>query len=127
MRTTAESAVVFQALVTEKDLDPVQLQIEWKPIGTPFDGTVNLESPVLVEQQLHMHCDERTVLIQPKLGVQSRFDFDNVPEVVRAGEEEASTALVRPCSEAICAATSDGLTSRNVRTFSSFVSPKPAS
>ncbi|MEW6074479.1 MAG: patatin-like phospholipase family protein [Planctomycetota bacterium] len=49
---------------------------------------------VITEQQLHMHADARTVLIQPKLGIQSRFDFAHVPEVMRAGEEEATRVLL---------------------------------
>ena len=44
---------------------------------------------VIVEQQLHMHADFRTVLIQPKVGHLARFDFDQVHEVVNLGEEEA--------------------------------------
>jgi len=42
---------------------------------------------VLVEQQLHMHADWRTALIQPKVAHLSRFDFDEVHEIVRLGEE----------------------------------------
>lgn len=43
---------------------------------------------VIVEQLLHMHQDRRTVLIQPKVGHLARFEFSDVPEVVRLGEEE---------------------------------------
>ncbi|MEM7309899.1 MAG: patatin-like phospholipase family protein [Planctomycetota bacterium] len=48
---------------------------------------------VIVEQLLHMHADYRTALIQPKVGHLARFDFNNVPEVVRLGEEEALRVL----------------------------------
>jgi NTE family protein len=48
---------------------------------------------ILVEQLLHMHADSRTVLIQPKVGHLSRFDFEQVSEVVRLGEEEAIHVL----------------------------------
>ena len=48
---------------------------------------------VVVEQSLHMHADYRTALIQPKVGHLARFDFDNVPEVVRLGEEETLRVL----------------------------------
>ena len=48
---------------------------------------------VLVEQQLHMHVDYRTALIQPKVAHMARFDFDHVEEVVRRGEEEAIAVL----------------------------------
>ena len=43
---------------------------------------------IIVEQLLHMHQDRRTVLIQPKVGHLARFEFSDVPEVVRLGEEE---------------------------------------
>jgi NTE family protein len=49
---------------------------------------------VITEQSLHMHADERTVLVQPKVGHLSRFDFENVPEVVRLGEEAMTRVLV---------------------------------
>jgi len=48
---------------------------------------------IIVEQLLHMHQDRRTVLIQPKVGHLARFDFNDVPEVVRLGEEEALRVL----------------------------------
>ncbi|MCZ6597655.1 MAG: patatin-like phospholipase family protein [Planctomycetota bacterium] len=48
---------------------------------------------VIVEQSLHMHADYRTALIQPKVGHLARFDFRNVPEVVRLGEEESLRVL----------------------------------
>lgn len=44
---------------------------------------------IIVEQLLHMHQDHRTVVIQPKVGHLARFEFSDVPEVVRLGEEEA--------------------------------------
>ena len=48
---------------------------------------------VVVEQMLHMHADYRTVLIQPKVGHLARFDFDDVPAVVKLGREEAVKVL----------------------------------
>ena len=48
---------------------------------------------VIVEQMLHMHADYRTVLIQPKVGHLSRFDFDDVPAVIELGREEATRVL----------------------------------
>ncbi|HKX45692.1 MAG TPA: patatin-like phospholipase family protein, partial [Planctomycetota bacterium] len=48
---------------------------------------------VVAEQNLHMHVDWRTALVQPKIGHLSRFDFDDVPAVVRLGEEEALRTL----------------------------------
>jgi NTE family protein len=48
---------------------------------------------VLVEQQLHMHVDHRTALIQPKVGHLGRFEFQDVPEIARRGEEEALAVL----------------------------------
>jgi len=48
---------------------------------------------VIVEQGLHMHADYRTALIQPKVGHLSRFDFEQVEEVIRLGEEEAYKVL----------------------------------
>ena len=43
---------------------------------------------VLVEQLLHANTNQRTVLIQPKVGHLARFDFHNVEEIVALGEEE---------------------------------------
>ncbi len=48
---------------------------------------------VVVEQMLHLHADRRCVLIQPKVAHLARFDFDDVPEVVRLGEEAALRVL----------------------------------
>lgn len=48
---------------------------------------------VVVEQMLHMHADYKTVLIQPKVGHLSRFDFDDVKSVIALGEEEARRVL----------------------------------
>jgi NTE family protein len=48
---------------------------------------------VLVEQALHMHVDYRTALLQPKVAHLSRFDFNDVPDIVRRGEEEALRVL----------------------------------
>jgi NTE family protein len=48
---------------------------------------------VIVEQGLHMHADYRTALVQPKVGHLARFDFNDVSEVVRLGEEETLRVL----------------------------------
>ncbi len=48
---------------------------------------------IIVEQLLHMHADRRTVLIQPKVAHLSRFEFHDVSEVVRLGEEETLRVL----------------------------------
>jgi len=48
---------------------------------------------VLVEHQLHMHADWNVALIQPKVGHLSRFDFNDVPEIVKLGETEAERVL----------------------------------
>ncbi len=48
---------------------------------------------VLVENLLHMHADRRTVLIQPQVAHLARFDFDQVPDVIRLGEEAAVRVL----------------------------------
>jgi NTE family protein len=48
---------------------------------------------VIVEQALHMHVDHRTALIQPKVGHLARFDFDDVADIVRRGEQEALEVL----------------------------------
>ena len=48
---------------------------------------------VIVEQSLHMQLDYKTALIQPKVGHLARFDFDDVPDIVRRGEEEALKVL----------------------------------
>lgn len=48
---------------------------------------------VLVEHSLHMHVDYETVLIQPKVGHLSRFDFTDTADIVRRGEEEALRVL----------------------------------
>lgn len=48
---------------------------------------------IIVEQLLHMHQDRRTVLVQPKVGHLARFEFSDVPEVVRLGEEETLRVL----------------------------------
>ncbi len=48
---------------------------------------------VIVEHLLHMHADPNVVLIQPKVGHLHRFDFDEVEDVVKRGEEEALRVL----------------------------------
>jgi NTE family protein len=48
---------------------------------------------IIVEHLLHMHADRNTVLIQPKVGHLARFDFNDVPEIVRLGAEETERVL----------------------------------
>ena len=52
-----------------------------------------ISQEVIVEQALHMHVDYRTALIQPKVAHLARFDFNDVAEIVRRGEEEALRVL----------------------------------
>ena len=47
--TVAESALVFQALVNDPERNTVRIQIEYKPVGVAFDGTVTVESPTPIE------------------------------------------------------------------------------
>ena len=61
-------------------------------VGTLFRA-FEIAQEVLVEHQLHMHVDADTVLIQPKVGHLDRFDFKDVPDIVRRGEEEALRVL----------------------------------
>jgi NTE family protein len=63
-----------------------------RAISTLF-RSFEIAEEVLVEQALHMHVDERVALIQPKVGHLHRFDFDEVPEVIEAGEREALKVL----------------------------------
>lgn len=48
---------------------------------------------VLVEQALHMHVDQTVALIQPKVGHLHRFDFEQMPDVVQMGYQEAVRVL----------------------------------
>ncbi|MFT5051024.1 MAG: NTE family protein [Chlamydiales bacterium] len=48
---------------------------------------------VLVEQALHMHVDHTVALIQPKVGHLHRFDFEQMGDVVKMGEDEAIRVL----------------------------------
>ena len=48
---------------------------------------------VLVEHSLHMHVDYHTVLIQPKVGHLARFDFTDVADIVKRGEDETLRVL----------------------------------
>ena len=55
--------------------------------------TFEIAEEVIVEQMLHLHADRRCVLIQPKVSHLARFDFNDVPEVIRLGEEAAERVL----------------------------------
>jgi len=52
-----------------------------------------LVEEIVVEHLLHMHADRRTVLIQPKVAHLDRFDFNQVRDVIRLGEEAAIRVL----------------------------------
>lgn len=52
-----------------------------------------LVEEVVVEHLLHMHADRRTVLIQPKVAHLDRFDFNQVRDVIRLGEQAAIQVL----------------------------------
>jgi NTE family protein len=55
--------------------------------------TFEIVEEVLTEQSLHMHVDYRVALIQPKVAHLHRFDFQDVRDVVKRGEEEALRVL----------------------------------
>jgi NTE family protein len=62
-------------------------------VATTLFRAFEIAEEVIVEHALHMHVDHRTALVQPKVGHLSRFDFNDVAEVVRLGEEEALRVL----------------------------------
>lgn len=62
-------------------------------VATTMYRAFEIAQEVIVEQALHMHHDARTVLIQPKVGHLSRFDFRDVGDLVGLGEEEAIKVL----------------------------------
>ena len=64
-----------------------------RAISTLF-RSFEIAQEVVVEHMLHMHVDEQVVLIQPKVGHLHRFDFDEVPDVIAAGEQEALRVLL---------------------------------
>ncbi len=61
-------------------------------VGTLYRAFEIVEE-VLVEHALHMEVDERTALIQPKVGHLARFDFKDVESIVKMGEDEAFRVL----------------------------------
>jgi len=63
-----------------------------RAVGTLY-RSFEIAEEVIVEQLLHMHADRDTVLIQPKVGHMARFEFQNVAEVMRLGEEETVRVL----------------------------------
>jgi len=66
----------------------------WKSrVTSTLFRAFEIAEEVLAEQNLHMHVDVRTALIQPKVGHLGRFEFQDVPEIVRLGEEEATKVL----------------------------------
>lgn len=62
-------------------------------VATTLFRAFEIAEEVIVEQNLHMQVDYKTVLIQPKVGHLGRFDFQDVADVVRRGEEEAVRVL----------------------------------
>jgi NTE family protein len=62
-------------------------------VHTTLFRAFEIAEEVLVEHALHMHMDYRTALIQPKVGHLARFDFHDVNDIVRRGEEEALKVL----------------------------------
>jgi NTE family protein len=62
-------------------------------VATTLFRAFEIAEEVIVEQLLHMHADANVVLVQPKVGHLARFDFDNVPEIVRLGEEATRRTL----------------------------------
>ena len=66
---------------------------------------------VVAEQNLHMHVDYRTALVQPKVGHLSRFDFDDVHAVVELGEQETIRTLTAHAAtrDLIGSAVADGV------------------
>jgi NTE family protein len=58
-------------------------------VATTLYRAFEIAEEVVVEQMLHQHVDRRCVLVQPKVGHLSRFDFNQVHDVIRLGEEEA--------------------------------------
>jgi len=80
--------------------------------------TFEIVEEILVEQSLHMHVDYKTALIQPKVAHLSRFDFNDVHEVVVRGEEETLRVLTSH------AATRDLVTEEVVEGLSCPVAPR---
>ena len=66
-------------------------------VGTLYRA-FEIAEEVIVENQLHMHADSKVALIQPKVGHLSRFDFNEVREVITLGEEEALRVLTSHAS-----------------------------
>lgn len=64
-----------------------------RAISTLF-RSFEIAQEVVVEHMLHMHADQNVVLIQPKVGHLHRFDFQEVPDVIKAGEKEALRVLL---------------------------------
>lgn len=50
--------------------------------------TFEVVQEYVVENALHMHADENTILIQPKVSHLERFDFDSLDSVVKLGYDE---------------------------------------
>ncbi|MCC6409961.1 MAG: patatin-like phospholipase family protein [Planctomycetes bacterium] len=62
-------------------------------VATTLFRAFEIAEEVITEHQLHMQLDYRTALIQPKVGHLARFDFQDVADIVRRGEEEALKVL----------------------------------
>ena len=81
-------------------------------VHTTLFRAFEIAEEVLVEHSLHMHLDHRTALIQPKVGHLARFDFHDVADIVRRGEEEALKVLTSHAAtrDLVKAEVVDGLT-----------------
>lgn len=62
-------------------------------VATTLFRAFEIAEEVITEHQLHMQVDHRVALIQPKVGHLARFDFQDVADIVRRGEEEALRVL----------------------------------
>jgi len=63
-----------------------------RAIATLFRAFDIVEN-VITEQSLHAHVSEDVCLVQPKIRDMDRFDFDQVADLVEAGEREAIRAI----------------------------------
>lgn len=81
-----------------------------RAISTLF-RSFEIVQEVLMEHQLHMHVDDRVVLIQPKVGHLHRFDFEQVPSVIQEGEDATLKVLTsHPATRDLVRGDIEGLT-----------------
>lgn len=55
--------------------------------------TFEIVQEYVVENALHMHADESTILIQPKVSHLERFDFDSLDGVIELGYDETMRVM----------------------------------